>query len=246
MQFSLRFIQDSRLPEINRRLGLAWSKPEQDKADPLSQLVFLTIAEGGERILVLAAYERVIARYRNWGDLRDAAPETLLPLLRGVNDAAQKATTLPRLLQAIEDSHGVLELDFLAGWSIESARRYLADLPGVNDIIAAAVLNFSSLSKSIMTIDKTVARPLRRLGLASPGAPLSALERELEEKLPDHWQAKDLADLYTGLRKLAETVCHKGRGKCKSCPLNDLCPSAQQPSAHIIRFPTQRVAKTSF
>lgn len=244
MQISLSFAQDSRLPEIHRRLVAAWPVERRAQADPLTQLVYLVLADETERVLALAAFERLQLRYRRWADLRDAAPEMILPVLRGVTDAPQKALTLPRLLQTIEDRHGLLELDFLAGWSVQSARHWLAALPGVTEIMAAAVLNFSSLRKTVVSVDDTIARPLRRLGLANPGAPISALERQLMERLPSNWDAKEAAELYHGLRKLARSVCERGKPACHQCPLKDLCPSAARTAAKVIAFPKKASKST--
>ncbi|WP_306250028.1 endonuclease III [Parvularcula sp. IMCC14364] len=237
MQMPLSFAADARLPVILDRLSAAWPPREAQNADPLSQLVFMLVSADTPSAIALAAHQRMRLRYPRWSDLRDEAPEVLLNVLRGVERAVEKAVTLPRLLQAIEDRHGLLELDFLGGWSTAAAREWLEALPGVDSTISAATLNFSTLRRTILTLNNQTARAARRLGLVEKGAPMSALDRQVMDRVPADWQAREVSVLYGGLRKLTETYCHQGKPECGRCPLNDLCPSASAQSASIIRFP---------
>ena len=240
MQMSLTFARDKRLPEILTRLRAAWPAPDRPNTDPLSQLVFMVLVSGTPTALALAAFQRLRQRCRNWAELRDAPPEMLLPVLRGVDRATDKATTLPLLMLAIERRHGVLELEFLESWSSDQALDWLCALPGIDATIAAATLSFSSLRKTVATIDQETARPVRRLRLAPEGAPMSALDRHLLEAMPADWTGAELARLHQGLARLADRVCHRGRPDCRACPLNDLCPTGMSQSAQILAFPGKR------
>ncbi|MCI5044234.1 MAG: hypothetical protein MRY72_06000 [Aquisalinus sp.] len=245
MQMPLSFAIDERLPEILDRLSLAWPQRDQQHADPLSQLIFMLVSADTPSAIALAAHQRMRLRYPRWSDLRDVAPEVLLQVLHGVERAVEKAVTLPRVLQAIEDRHGLLELDFLAGWSTAAAREWLEELPGVDSTVSAATLNFSTLRRTILTMNARTAQAARRLSLVEKGAPMSALDRQVMNRVPADWQAKEVSALYNGLRKLTETYCHQGKPDCKRCPLNDLCPTASARSAQVICFPGEKYDRQS-
>lgn len=240
MQMSMNFTHDQRYPTVLERLQAAWPVKEKQNADPLSQLVFMVISDNTPSALALAAFQRLRARFPRWSDLRDAAPDMVLATLGGVDRCLDKATTLPRLIQAIEDRHGLIELDFLAGWTTEAAREWLEALPGIDSMMSAATLNFSTLRRTVMTLDKDIARVLRRFGLVPVGAPLSALDRIVMENIPSEWKAPEMSALYQGMTKIAETVCHRGKPECKHCPLNDLCASANRSAATVLAFPSSR------
>ncbi len=248
MQMPLSFAADQRFPEVLNRLKAAWPPREEQHADPLSQLVFMLVSADTPSAIALAAYRRLRSRYHGWPAVRDEAPEVLLRVLRGIDKAVEKAVTLPRLLQEIEDRHGLLELEFLAGWTTQAAREWLEALPGVDAMISTATLNFSTLRKTVLALDPEGARVVRRFGFVAPAAPMSALDRQIMDKIPASWQAKEMSSLYSGIHKLAGTYCHKGRPKCAKCPLNDLCPTSKKASAAILQFPSKSqkaVAATS-
>ncbi|MBD0427573.1 endonuclease III domain-containing protein [Aquisalinus flavus] len=234
---SLTFARDKRLPDILDRLSRAWPSPARPNAEPLSQLVFMVLVGGTPTAVALAVFQRLRQRFRNWGDLRDADPDVLLPVLRGVERVTDKATTLPRLLQAIETKRGELDLGFLEQWNSDEAMTWLCALPGVDATIAAATLSFSTLRKTVATVDQDSARPVRRLRLAPEGTPISALDRHIMERMPADWKAAELNRLYQGLTRLADKVCHRGKPDCKHCPLSDLCPTAANSTATILTFP---------
>lgn len=237
MQMSLTFARDKRFYEVLDRLSAAWPMKQRENSDPLSQLVFMILSADTPSALALAAFRRLRGRFPRWADLRDAPPDMVLASLRGIERALDKATTLPRVMQAIEDRHGLIELDFLAGWASDAARQWLEQLPGVDATTSAATLNFSSLRKTVMTLDGESARVVRRFGFVPAGAPMSALDRHIMDHMPAEWKAEELTRLYHGMKKLSEATCHRGKPDCKTCPLNDLCPSAARKPAEVLAFP---------
>ena len=245
MQMSLTFARDKRFYAVLDRLSAAWPLKPREDSDPLSQLVFMIVSAETPSALALAAFRRLRGRFPRWADLRDAPPDMVLASLRGVDHAPDKATTLPRVMQMIEDRHGLIELDFLAGWTSEAARQWLEQLPGVDAMISAATLNFSSLRKTVMTLDGESARVARRFGFVPAGAPMSALDRHIMDQMPVEWKADDLTRLYHGLKKLGQAHCHRGRPACKTCPLSDLCPSAARKPAEVLAFPGRAAASVT-
>ena len=237
MQTSMTFATDNRLPEILARAERLAPARQGRITDPLSQLVFAVVAEDAAPAVGLAVYNRLRATCPRWSDLRDATPETLARVLVGTPGAAAKAEALPAIIRAIEDERGVIELDFLRRMTTEAAARWLETLPGIGAATAAAVLSFSDLRRSIMSVDQRTARPIRRLGLSPTAAPISALPRHVAERAPSSWGPEEFAGLTRGLSKLGRTVCTDGKPDCAACPMSDLCPSARRKTAEVVAFP---------
>ena len=239
MQTSLHFATDNRLPEILARVEALSPQRQARITDPLSQLVFAVVSDDAAPAVGLAVYNRLRATCPRWSDLRDASAETLARILVGVPGAAAKAKALPAIVQRIEDERGVIELDFLRRMTTEAAGRWLETLPGVNAATAAAVLSFSDLRRSVMSVGQQNARVIRRLGLAPTAAPISALPRHVAERSPSGWGSDEFAGLAKGLAKLGRTACTEGKPNCGACTLRDLCPSARRDTAKVVTFPGQ-------
>lgn len=247
MQTPLTFAVDNRLPEILDRVRQLFPKMQGGKrTDPLDQLLYGVVAHGLSSAGATASYRRLREGYPRLSALRDAEPEALRRILVGVPAAALKAAAIPEILRLIEEAFGSLTLDPLARVDAEMAHRFLTRLPRVTEEVAASVLTFTGSERLVLAIDKDVARPLRRLGLCEPGAPLSALPRQLIERAPAQWKNEDFAGLSQGLARVADRFCHQGRPECRSCPLASLCPAAQSASdsAKVVSFPFGKARET--
>lgn len=245
MQTSLTFVLDNRLPEILDRLSLRYPAPSPSPADPLRQLVYAMVSEGAAASVGLAVFNRLMTEYPSWTRLAAASPEALATHFVGLPNARAKSHAVPTLLRAIDAERGEIELDFLGRLSTEAACRWLEKLPGVSASMAAGVLSFSSLKKPLLAVDDETARVVRRLHLCEPGAPASALPRQVAERAPSTWRAGQFAQLGDGLRRLGRQACGHGRPDCERCPLADLCPSQHQRAADIIPFPGKKYARHS-
>ncbi|MFC3301275.1 hypothetical protein [Parvularcula lutaonensis] len=238
MQAPLTFAVDNRLPEILERVLqlLPKQRPVAD-TNPLDQLLYGVVAQGLSSAGATACFRRVKERFPSFVSLRDAEPETLRSLMVGVPSAALKAAAIPDILRLIEEAFGSLSLEPLSRLDQELALRFLTRLPRVTEEIAVSVLRFTGTDRLVLHIDRDVARPLRRLGLAEPGAPLSALPRQLIERSPVAWRSEDFAALSRGLTRVADRFCHQGRPDCSSCPLASLCPAAEKTEGKVVTFP---------
>lgn len=243
MQTPLPYAVDNRLPDLLDRVRQLFP-PRRTAAvtNPLDQLLYGVLAQGLSSAGATASYRRLREAYPSFSALRDAKPAALRSLMIGIPAAALKAATLPEILRQVEDAFGSLTLDPLQRMEVEQALRFLTRLPRVNEEIAVAVLRLTGTERSVMSVDKDVARPLRRLGLVEKGAPLSALPRQLIERSPVRWRSDQFADLSRGLARVADRWCHPRSPDCSSCPLASLCKlSSEEPtSAQVVAFPFSR------
>ncbi|MEM9810346.1 MAG: hypothetical protein AAF788_03890 [Pseudomonadota bacterium] len=240
MQTSLTFAIDNRLPEILDRVRQLFpgSTRPAPATNPLDQLLYAVLAQGLSSAAATASFRRLRMVFPRLSDLRDAQASEIAELLVGLPAGPLKALALIEIVKRVEEAFGALSLDALARIDSEMARRFLTRLPRVTEEIAASVLAFTGFERPVLSVDSDTARPLRRLGLAEPGAPLSALPRQLIERSPADWGHDRFADLSRGLRRVSDRWCHQGRPDCGSCPLASLCPSAEKPAkkAQILSF----------
>ena len=222
-------IADDRLNpgDIQRLLLRRFGTPEPCYLlDPVSQLV-LTLVGGRTREAVSkAAFEALVLRFETWERLRDAPPDQVLALIAPVTYAVEKVLRLQGALRMITARCGGLNLDFLAGWPVESALTWLERLPGVGRKVGAATLNFSALRMRALVIDTHHLRVLRRLGLIRPRADTKEAYRRMMPLLPASWTAADLDDHHTLVKRLGQEVCRYQKADCDLCPLRAYCAGA--------------------
>lgn len=245
MQTPLSFAVDNRLPDILERVRQLFpSRRPAEATNPIDQLLYAVIGQGLPAAAAMASYLRIRAAYPGLLALRQTEPKALRGLMIGVPSAALKASAVPEILRLIDEAFGCLSLDALERLDDQMALRFLTRLPRVTEEIALSVLRFSGRERTVMSVDADVARPLRRLSLAEPGAPLSALPRQLIERAPIAWRSADFSDLSRGLGRVADRWCHQGKPACAACPLASLCPTAEKKvrTADVVSFPSGRDA----
>ncbi|MBX3478552.1 MAG: hypothetical protein KF910_13140 [Brevundimonas sp.] len=118
---------------------------------------------------------------------------------------------------------GGLSLDFLQDWPIEAAPAWLEGLPNTGPMVAASVLNFSSLNRRSMVVDSHVLRVAGRYGLVAHDADIGQAWEMMMAALPDDWAASDLADFHLQLKRLGQTRCRPTDPDCGRCPIGAAC-----------------------
>src|SRR6202000_2797579 len=103
-----------------------------------------------------------------------------------------KALRLPGALRMIVARTGQLDLEFLVDWEEEAAMQWLDGLPGVGPKVAATVLNFSTLRKRVLPVDRHLLRLGGRLGLLPADVDEQAGFDVFMRRVPDAWGADDL------------------------------------------------------
>lgn len=218
--------QGESLLRLHRRLIAHFGPPMPCRLlDPVSQLIMGII--GGRTLSSesLRAFRVLLSRFDCWEQVCDAEPASLARSIAAVTDAEVKARRLRAALRLIVARRGRLELDFLADLSVEAALSWLESLPGVGRKVSAATLNFSTLRKKALVIDRHHLRILRRLGLVRPRANTAEAYRRIVPDLPDAWTAADLDDHHQLMKSLGQSCCRHAFPRCDACPLRDLCPA---------------------
>ena len=168
------------------------------------------------------AFAALRDRYPTWESLASAKTRDLARVIRPGGLSNVKAPRILAVLREIREREGEFDL----GWMKEAPDRevteYLTSLPGVGPKTAACVLAFS-LGRPALPVDTHVHRVAGRLGLVPPGANAAQAHGVLEAVVP----ARIRVSMHVGLIRLGREICKAGRPLCETCPLQDLCPSAE-------------------
>jgi endonuclease-3 len=231
-QSSFDFGEAAILPEVRRRL-LAVFGPQRDEQrfDPLSQLIYGIIASKTRDEVSMAAFLELRRRCRSWDVLLTATPRQIERAIFSVHHADRKADELPQALRMIRARNGALDLEFLADWDTEMAHRWLDGLYGVGAKIAATVLNFSTLRKAVLPVDTHLLRIGQRLGVVRNGGNYADGHDGYARLLPAEWDADTLYELHWLIKMLGQQICRSTAPACGQCPLRELCPAVNKSAA---------------
>jgi endonuclease-3 len=231
-QSSFDFGGGALLREIRERL-LAEFGPQRDEQrfDPLSQLIYGIIASKTRDEVSMAAFLELERRCRSWDALMHATPKQIKHVIFSVHHADRKAEELPQALRKIRARSGALELEFLADWDTEMALQWLDNLPGVGAKIAATVLNFSTLRKVVLPVDTHLQRVGERLGLVRSGANFEQAHEGYARILPTDWDADTVYELHWLIKRLGQQLCRPTAPACGQCSLREICPAANSSAA---------------
>ncbi len=232
-----------RLAEVHRRLLEAYGQPSPREVwDPLTQLIYSLCSsrtKTPESHAVLRAlrerYEGWPAGAETWSEvrwkrLRDAPVAEIEETIQLATFADRKAPQLKATLEQITQKTGALSLAFLANYRTEKIRAWLEQFPGIGSQVSAAIVNFSSLRRPVLSVDGHHQRVSTRLGFAPERSTARQVEETLMRIVPAGWGAITLDENHQLTKTLGQRVCTPQRPLCKRCPLLQLCPAGSKPT----------------
>lgn len=167
------------------------------------------------------AFAQLKAKFPTWEEVMEATEEQIADAIRSGGMASQKATRIQRILAAIQQREGRLDLSDLRDRDDDAVGEYLTSLPGVGPKTAACVLTFS-MGRAAFPIDTHVHRIVTRLGWIPPKTTADAAYRLLNPAVPPELRY----DLHLALIEHGRTVCKAQTPLCGECVLADRCPHA--------------------
>jgi endonuclease-3 len=197
--------------------------------DPISQLIRSLIGTQTYDEVSDRAFSALQKGLYPWEAILRAPDRILLHYIEPVTYAKAKAPQLRGAMQMIERSVGAICLDFLNDQSVEDAQGWLRKLPGFDVKVSAAVLNFSTLRKRVLVVDTHYFRVAKRLELLRPKTRFPAAQRVLmNQHVPSHWTAEDLAEHFGLIKCHGQNVCRHRGPLCHRCVLRDVCPTGSR------------------
>lgn len=189
---------------------------------PVGQLVKSMISGRTRDAVSLAAYDRLVERYRSPRRVAHAAPREIARCIRDVTFAGDKADHVVRTLRGIEAERPDFALDFLGSAPLAEALAWLERFPGVGRKVAAATLNASTLNRPVFIVDSHVLRIFRRLGFVDAQADAAAVSEAVTGAMPE-WPGDDFLSFHVAIKRLGQTLCRPDTADCARCPLAADC-----------------------
>jgi endonuclease-3 len=221
------------LTRIRERLLAAYEPaPQKARLDPVSQLIKSMVSSRTPDAVSAAAFSRLQHRFPSWDFLLKASPGDIQAIIEPVKFADSKTVQLLQSLRLIRASYGSLNLCFMADLEEDHAMHMLQMLPGVGPKIAAAVLNFSSLRKRVLSVDTHLLRIGKRLALLPPDASYETGHDLYMRFIPADWTDEELYELHWLLKHHGQQMCSHQAPRCEDCPLRDLCQDGMK-RAHL-------------
>ena len=165
------------------------------------------------------AFAQLKERFPAWEQVADARLDEVADAIRCGGIAGQKARRIHRILAAIAEREGRIDLSRLHELDDAAVATYLESLPGVGPKTAACVLTFA-MGRAAFPIDTHVHRVATRLGWIPPKTTADKAHRLLAPRVP----AAIRYDLHLALITHGRTVCRAQRPRCDACVVRDLCP----------------------
>lgn len=225
MQLALDLGQQATLTALRDRLRA--SAPPlvvRRTLDPVAQLVKSLLSGSTRDAVSWAAFLRLReAVGEEWGRLAGADPRAVARIVAAVTHAGRKAEWLCATIRLLGAPRERLDLGFLAALPLGEAMAWLQRLPGVGCKTAASVLNFSTLARPVLVVDRHVHRVATRFGLADArGAPADT-HAALMALMGAPWSADALWELHWLMKPLGQRLCGFDRPRCGPCPLRSSC-----------------------
>ncbi|MCO5229105.1 MAG: endonuclease III [Thermomicrobiales bacterium] len=215
--------------EIERLLDITYGpRLLRTNGDPVSELVGTILSQNTSDVNTARTFASLRERFPTWEDVIEADTTDVRDAIRTGGLSNIKAPRIQKVLQAIQERQGELNLDFLASMSVEDGQKWLTELDGIGPKTAACVLLFS-LGLPAMPVDTHVGRVMTRLGVVPDRTSTLRKERIIES-----FVGEDADRMYA---VHVETITH-GRQICKAQrPLCDICPLQ-----HICLYYQERIA----
>ncbi|WP_419804821.1 endonuclease III domain-containing protein [Terriglobus sp.] len=234
-------VEQKRLSAMHRLLLEASGQPAPREVwDPLTQLIYSLCSSRTKTPESHATLRALRERYSGWPTgpnswdevhwerLRDAPVPEIEETIHLATFADRKAPQLKATLQQITTRTGALSLAFLAVYRTEKIRAWLEQFPGIGSQVSAAIVNFSSLRRPVISVDGHHQRVSIRMGFAPERSTPWQVEQALMRIVPTDWNAVTMDDHHQLVKLLGQTRCTPNQPTCFLCPLVELCPTGRE------------------
>ncbi len=206
--------------EVRERLLKAFGQPVwRVKLPPLDELVSTILSQNTNDINRDRAFDNLRMTFPTWEQVRDAPEVEVIDSIRTAGLANQKGPRIQKVLSAITEEVGSLDLTFLTGIQTHEARDWLLRFKGVGPKTAAIVLLFS-LDKPAFPVDTHIYRVSGRLQLRPEKMSAVKAHDHLETVFPPD----SYYDVHLNIIRLGREICHARKPACQECMLTDICP----------------------
>jgi endonuclease III len=217
-----------RLLEVSKRLVRRYARraPKRDRVreDPIEELIHTILSQQNVGVVTQRLYDALKRAFPTWKQALEVGSDSIQRVLEAAGGglAAVKAKSIHRCLRQILETRGELSLEFLRRESLEDARDFLENLPGVGPKTSGCVLMFE-LRLPAMPVDTHIHRIAKRLEFVGASSSATQTQTWFESNLPNTWKAR--YEFHVNAFSHGRETCKAIRPRCESCVLLELCPS---------------------
>ncbi len=206
---------------IVKRLTSRYGEFEQKpRYGALDELIFTVLTQHTSDLNAGRAFERLKERMPTWDAVLNSSREEVAQAIFHGGMSNQKSARIQAILAAIHANRNAFEIDFLRDYDLESARKWLMELPGVGPKTAAVVMSLA-LGMPAFPVDTHIHRVCKRLGLISDKTSADDAHTVMEATV-----APDLRfQLHMQIITHGRQICKARRPRCSQCVLADGCPA---------------------
>ena len=189
------------------------ARTELHWTNPLELLVATILSAQTTDVTVNGVTKTLFEKYRTAADYAGTDPDELEEDIRPTGFYRNKARSLRGMASALVEEHD---------GEVPRSMPELVALPGVGRKTANVVLGNAFGVDEGVVVDTHVRRVSNRLGLTDKQDP-EKIEQDLMAVVPrEDWTAFSHLLIFHGRR-----TCKARKPDCPTCPLNDICPSAE-------------------
>lgn len=201
-------------PLLEERYG----RKHWKKHDGMDELISCILSQSTTDANRDRGFEALKAQYPTWDQAHHAPVDELVETIRPAGLANTKAPYIQGSLAGIFEERGEYNIDFIEDMSVEDAKSWLQNLPGVGPKTAAIVLCFA-YNRAAFPVDTHVHRVGKRIGLLPDKISANKAHEHMEAIIPpEEYYAFHLQLIYHG-----RAVCKARSPKCEDCPIQKFC-----------------------
>lgn len=206
---------------IEKLIAIYGEFKQTPRYNALDELIFTVLTQHTSDLNAERAFNRLRETIPTWEEVMVADRQTIADAIFHGGMSNQKSKRIKDILAHILDRRGALEIDFLREFSLDEAREWLIDLPGVGPKTAAVVMVFA-LGMPAFPVDTHIHRVSKRLGFIAEKTNADAAHGIMESKIRPELRFQLHMQLITHGRR----ICKARRPLCEQCPLSGECPSS--------------------
>ncbi|MFB6241678.1 MAG: endonuclease III [Candidatus Nanosalina sp.] len=179
-------VSEEEIREIYQGLRDRYGEAEEaDDHSGIEYLVETILSQNTNDVNRDKAFRNLKEKYGDdWEKVENANREELIETIRVAGLGPTKAERIQEALRIVREDQNSYSIEFLDDLSVEKAKKWLTDIPGIGPKTAAVILCFH-FKKPVIPVDTHVHRLSQRFGLVPEGCSRTRTHEILENIVPD-------------------------------------------------------------
>ncbi len=203
------------IKEIHEGLLERYGEPDDpSELSGIEYLVETILSQNTNDINRDKAFDNLKEKYGNdWEKVENAPHNELIETIRVAGLGPTKAERIQKALKIIREDQAEYSIEFLNDLSVEEAKDWLTEIPGIGPKTAAVILCFH-FKKPVIPVDTHVHRISQRFELVPENCSRTRTHEILEEIVPDEIKYSFHISLITHGRETCKARNHVDNKNC--------------------------------